>query len=94
MDEKVSLFPVIRYSIGKISTEVPTIDVLSGSVNVIETETTYNDFLGGVGLAYFLNDNIGLEAILSHNSQNLEEENRPELSNSSISFNIGFQIYL
>ncbi len=54
-------------------------------------EKSSRDILGiglGIGLTYFITDNIGIEGILSYNTEDFY------LSFSGLVFNVGFQIYL
>jgi hypothetical protein len=49
----------------------------------------------GVGLVYFINEHVGLEALINYNhNTNKYGATSSEIQTSNISFNLGFQIYL
>lgn len=93
---KSAIFPTVSYSFGKLTTEGPVFDPLSGSVQERVVESNINTLILGAGYTYFLNKNIGLEAILSYLNRNIDYESNifNGSQESSFNFNIGFQIYL
>jgi len=93
---KSAIFPTVSYSFGKSTRKGPAFDPLSGSVQERVVESNINTLNIGAGYTYFLNKNIGLEAIISYLNRNIDYESNifNGSEESSFNFNIGFQIYL
>ena len=90
LSEKVALFPRVSYIFQKTVQHGAIFDPVSGGV-IEETDKTKSGTLNaGGGLTYFLNKNIGVEGILNYQAYSSEGSDYT----GSLSFNIGFQIYV
>ncbi|MGC4023070.1 MAG: hypothetical protein QM734_14560 [Cyclobacteriaceae bacterium] len=88
----MAVFPQVSYSYGWSRYNI-TEPVPSGTFkNSYDTQT----FFGGVGLAYFIRKNIGIEAIAGYKQINNDFSQSVEKSQNTslIALNFGIQFYL
>lgn len=89
-------FAQTSYSIGKSKFKGPNFNPLTGQLDDLIINGTLKTPSIGLGLAYFINNNIGLQGQLSYNKQSIEydSELRSDYDMSYMNFKIGFQIHL
>lgn len=93
--DNFSLFPTLRYSFGKQISDGLQFNPIIGQVEDVKTETSINQFTGGVGLAFFLNQNVAIEGILAYSKLNRDNESEfaSDLKTTNLAFNVGLQFY-
>jgi hypothetical protein len=89
-----AFFPEVLYSFGKSHSQ--TSGIGSGDPIIGKSETKFSEFRLGAGLTYFINRNVGIEGTLHYVDEHFENSIPFTVFNydKSISFSVGFQIYL
>jgi hypothetical protein len=88
-----AIFPEASYTFSREFRQYPISDPNTGSYSVFHYTSKAHTWQAGIGTAYFLTPNIGLEARLFYKKSLTHYENgKSKLANFNL--NIGFQIYL
>ncbi|MGC4023072.1 MAG: outer membrane beta-barrel protein [Cyclobacteriaceae bacterium] len=92
LNNNIAVFPQVSYSYGWSRS------TFNDPVAIATMKSSYDvqTFFGGVGLAYFVRKNIGIEAIAGYKqiNANLSQSTEQSQNYIVISFNFGIQFYL
>jgi long-subunit fatty acid transport protein len=92
---QLAIFPEVSYVAGAGKFEGRYFDPILGSVVSSTNKYNVSNFNIGLGLAYFLNNNVAIESVLSYNVVKTEydSDSFSDTETLSVGFDIGFQIY-
>ena len=92
---QLGVFVRVGYNFGKINSEGQIFDIVSGGSITDETEGDQTNFNVGFGVSYFINDNVGLEAIISYDRFETDyDEFFSDFIIKTLQLRIGLQFYL